>query len=356
MKTFKFLLIIIGIVLIPLLTFLLFLYTQDRLVILYRKTNEKTEIPFSSYQEKLTGIFITETEEKKIPFSISFDTFDKNHPENFIHTLLYQFFHYINLENIGNMNYDLYHVALNNKSIIINGSLHQTKALSPLNEYLFLKSIFITITKIFPFIESVYFYTDEQPLKLQYVLPFFTKEMINEELSTTVKSPNNAILSKHQLYLIPFFEGNGNQIEGIFEKNLFQKNQTAFFLPKNKNGTTKYYQEINQYKSTEPSKIIVYLTIKQAEEEHLDIVSYPVIPEEEYIYELTSYPLRQNNDIINSLVSRFKKEFPSITHYSFPFIPIINTIYPALYITISIKSISDVENILYRIQNIHLNS
>jgi hypothetical protein len=355
MKKFKIFLILLSIILIPCITFLFFLYKQDRLLILYKKSNNKK---YSSLldTEKLSGIFSTETEEKKIPFSITFDTFNKDNPEDFIYSILYQFFHYINLENIGKINYDLYHVALDNKNIIINGSLHQTTLLSPYQEYLFIKSIFITIKNIFPFVERIYFYNDELPLALRFMLPFFTTEMLpskNQLISPDFQK--NELLTEHELLLIPFFEGNGNQIQGIFEKNLFQKYSERYYIPKNKHNSDEYFKEINQYKLNTPLKIILYISIKETKDEHLDIVYYPIIPEKEFVYEIDPYPLPKENKIIEALLYKFKNGFNSVSYYSFPFIPIINTIYPSLYITIGIKNINELENVLNKIKNILLN-
>jgi hypothetical protein len=355
MKISKILLAIISILVIPLLTFLFFLYRQDRLIILYKKNHEKKNSVLSSYEERLSGILITEKEVKKIPFSITFDTFDKNNPEEFIYAVLYQFFHYINLEYIGKMNYDLYHVAINNKSIIINGSLNQIELLSPYAEYILLKSIFLTIKNIFPFIESIYFYNDELPLKLNYILPFFTKEMILEEPSNIHNElETNRDLIPYELFFIPFFQGNGNKIEDIFEKNLFQKNESTFFIPKNKHNTDEYFKEINQYKVEIPNKIIFYITIKHGEKEHLDIVYYAVIPEEEIAYQVDLYPSLQKNTILDSIIHQLKKSFNSISLYAYPFIPLINTVYPSLYITISIKNKNELIPTLEKIKKINL--
>lgn len=354
MKISRILLILLSIILISFFTFLFFLYKQDRLIILYKKCNNKKYSSSLLHNEKLSGILSTETGEKIIPFSITFDTFNKDNPEDFIYSILYQFFHYINLENIGKMNYDLYHVALDNKSIIINGSLDQTTLLSPYQEYLFLKSVFVTIKNIFPFIETIYFYNNEVPLALQFLLPFFTTEMLPTK-NQAYNFQNNQLLAEHELLLIPFFEGNGNQIQGIFEKNLFQKYSDAFYIPKNKQNNDEYFKEINQYKVTTPLKIILYISIKESQEEHLDIAYYPVIPEKEFIWEIDPYPIAIDNKIIDLLLYKFKNTFNAVSYYSFPFIPIINTIYPSLYITIGVKNIHDLENIIYKIKNILLN-
>ena len=222
MKIYKTFFFILLLVLIPFFTVVLFLYRQNRLVILYKKNNITSSNELLTYQEKLFGTVITDKEEKKIPFSITFNTFDKNAPEDFLYAILYQFFHYINLENIGKMNYELNHVGYNNKNIIIiNGSLHQKKILTPYEEFLFLKSIFITISTIFPAIETIYFYDDEVPLKLNYHLPFFIKEMVISNHNIAKEYSDNKLATFYKVVLIPFFEGNGNIINGIFEKNLF---------------------------------------------------------------------------------------------------------------------------------------
>lgn len=355
MKIYKTLFFSLCLLLIPFFTFLLFLYKQDRLVILYKKNNKKNTHQIISYQEKLFGILITEKEERKIPFSITFDTFDKNHPENFLYTIMYQFFHYINLENIGKINYDLHHVALKNKSIIINGSLNQTELLSPFNEFLLLKSIFITIKNIFSSIEAVYFYDDEKPLKLQYHLPFFTEAMLNLNQKITCDSSISKLLGKYEILLIPFFQGNGNIIEGIFEKNIFQKNTTPIFIPKNKINSDDYFKEINQYQVNIPNKIIVYLTIKQTEKDHLDIVYYPVISENSGIYELEPYPYRKQNTIIDGFLFQCKKQFNSVSFHTFPCIPLINTVYPSVYIILSTSDKEKIRETLEKIKNINLN-
>lgn len=354
MKIYRILLLIFYAILISFFTFLFFLYKQDRLIILYKKNSTEKREFLSQYQEKLFGILITNKEEKKIPFSITFDSYDKNHSEDFIYTILYQFFHFINLENIGKIHYDLHHVACNHNTIIINGSLDQKIILSPQEEFLLLKSIFITLHNILPGIESIYFYDDENPLKLNYVLPFITKDiaMPNHNISKNVN--NTELIVKDDIVIIPYFEGNGNSIDGVFEKNVFQQNQSILFFPKNKKGSNEYYREINQYQSDNPNKIIFFITIQQAEREQLDIVYYPVIPEGIDIYEFQNYPLRQNNKKIDNLLSLFKSKYNGTSFFSYPFMPLINIIYPSVYIIISVKNKEEIKPLLNRIKNITL--
>ncbi len=355
MKIYKILLIIIFIVLIPIFTLIFFLYKEDRILILYKKNNIANTRQLQTYQNKLFGTLIKNKEIIKIPFSITFDTFDKNHPEDFLYSIMYQFFHYMNLEYIGKINYNLNHIVLNNKNIILNGSLEQTKPLSSQDEFFLLKSIFLTINNIFPYIESIYFYNDEIPLKLNHILPFFTKSMLDEKnISKNIN--NDKKLLKNQIILIPYFQGNGNLIDGIYEKNIFQKHQnTCIFIPKHKIGTEEYFKEINQYKIENTEKIIFYITIKEDTKEHIDLIYYPVIPEENLIYEFESYPLCKKNNIIENTLSFFKTNFSPTSFYSYPFIPIINTIYPSLYIIIYVTNKEQITNILNKIESINLN-
>lgn len=282
-KLFQFL--ILGILLMG-LTFLFYLYKQNRLIILFKKNSITKNDYTNLYQEKLYGTILTEEEEeKKIPFSISFDSFDKKHPENFIYTILYQYFHYFNIENIGEVSYDLYHVALNHQALIINGRLNKIKPQSPYKEFFFLKSIYLTIRNIFPFISQLYLYNEENPLLLNYTLPFFTQEMIEKQRE--IESLDNIqSLSNYEIILIPFLNSSGKSIAGILEKNIFQKNQNIVFFPKNKINSEEYFKEINQYQNTESSdKIICFITIQESNREQIDIISYPIIPEDLLIYQ-----------------------------------------------------------------------
>ncbi len=139
------------------------------------------------------------------------------------------------------------------------------------------------------------------------------------------------------------------------KKIYFKKIKISFFFPKNKINSEEYFKEINQYQNTESSdKIICFITIQESNREQIDIISYPIIPEDLLIYQTnTSFPTQQNNQVINSIVRLFKKKFSVVKFHSFPFISIINTIYPAIYIIISTKNSDNASIILQKIKTLN---
>jgi hypothetical protein len=323
---------LIILIIFPIITFFLYLYKNDRLIILYRKYNNDKINFFSFSEDKIYGIFFNNFIIETIPLSINFEDFDKNNPEDFLYKALYQYFHYININFIGKISYELHHVVLEKKSVIINGSLYASKLMSAQEEFLFLKGIFLTLENIIPGIEVIYFYDDQELLKLKYINPFITKKMISYKLDQTLINADILNRKINKVTIIPYFEGNGNCIDKIFEKNFFQKYNNDIYIPKNKKNTDLYFKEINQLHINNSNQLIIFLSLVNSIEDKIEIISYPILSEDSLIEIKQEYSLPKFDSLLNSICLKFKNILINTSFFCYPFIPFFNIVYPSLYI------------------------
>jgi hypothetical protein len=171
-----------------------------------------------------------------------------------------------------------------------------------------------------------------------------------------IKYTNNNdedILLNYDIIFIPYFNGNGNIINGIFEKNIFQQYSKSNMLrPKNKKNSLAYFQEINQFNPLKKNKLIIYVAIQYNKKSQIEIISYPTIPENTSIHTQEEYPPYENNHFITTIINTLKNKLHCTSCLIYPFIPIINTIYPSIYLLISVNNEIDAIDMLEKINSI----
>jgi hypothetical protein len=343
----------ISLIIIPGITYLIFLYKQDRLIILYKNNSSQKANLFNFCENKINGMIYHHTSQETIPLSINYETFNKESPDTFLYNALYQYFHFLNLNNIGKYSYTLHHIAIKNKTLIINGALYCTIPLSPHQEHLLLKSIFHTVIEIVPYIESIYFYDDEKPLPLHHLLPFITKKIFHNK-KIIPQSTVDPVAKPLITTIIPYFEGNGNTIDKIFEKNFFQKDTDNIYIPKNKQLSHLYFKEINQLHAEHPNQIIIYVTLREDQEERIDIINFPILSPDDNIKTIIQYPQLIQSDVINKLEETCNNKLAFCHFYTYPFIPLLNTVYPSLYVIISGNNREKITNTITQLKTLFL--
>jgi hypothetical protein len=319
-------------IVIVIATGLFYLYQNNRIIVLWQKEDELKKN--YSYLPNIDsyGIWIDSRtgKEKKITCSIDKDAYQNvTEKEDLLYLYLYKYFYYINIENIGKFQYNLNHLVINDKIAIINGKLFCNKDFSAEEEYLFLKSIFLTIKILSPHIQEIYFYNDSSLLEMKYIIPFFNEDMLIKEY----KENNNTNITGYSYLLVPFIQGIGNKLFSIYEKNIFQGySNSRIFLPKAKNRDA-FPQEINTYKINDPNKIILYLSFVPSTENKVMIYYYPFINKDNPLFELSDFPqILKNNPLYTQTLHTIYTGFSNCHCMIAPLNLFFDTAYPSFYI------------------------
>lgn len=349
MKIYKALLysilIIIG-------TILLYLYQNNRIIVLWQK--EDVLKKNYSYLPNIDshGIWIEARtgKEKKITCSIEKDAYQNvTEKEDLLYLYLYKYFYYINIENLGIFQYNLNHITIYEKLAIINGKLLCNKDFSIEEEYLFLKSIFLTIKVFSPHVQEIYFYNDSKLLEMKYIIPFFNEDMLINEC----KEKNNMSSISYSYVIVPFIQGIGNKLFSIYEKNIFQSyTNSHIFLAKAKNRND-FPQEINTYKIHDSNKIILYLSFVQSTENKVMVYYYPFINKENLLFELPEFPnVLKNNSLYIETLHTMKTGFSNCHCMIAPLTFFFDTVYPSFYIIFYVTNEKQIKEILQTLDSL----
>lgn len=198
----------------------LFLFLSDRLIIIPFKHIFKKEDEDSLLIENKNIKLFSNFNNKNTIFNLNlkFDIDSSSDYEN----LLIKYFSYIYQESNGELIVKLNNCALGRNLLIIdfNINLKNNLKFTINDEYNFHINIFKTIKSINPSIKRIYFYKDGKPFFFKYLGCFIDNEIF-EDLK--IKKNLNEIKENIKIKIVPILNKNGNLINGIYEKNIFQK-------------------------------------------------------------------------------------------------------------------------------------
>lgn len=348
--------ILIGIIII-LTSVFYYLFQTNRIILQYDTSYLSTKTPpiilFPEKSTEIHGIYYTTLGElKKIPLQLSYEEYKNfDDQEKILSAYLHQYFYYLNLEKNSALNYFFYHLVVEEDSVILNLHLEKKRKLSLEEEYHLLKGLFLTIQNIVKKTTVVYFFDGEKPLPLTYLIPFFSLNFLEKYSEKKQEQMNHKEFQT--LYIIPLLIDNGNICEDTYEKNIFQsfQNQEYIFTPKQKYPF--FFEEINQHSLDIVNKVILYTNISIRENKKIKAYYYPVHSRTKIKNRASRWilPEEESDSSYLSNLSLMKDLELSLA----PIIPLINTIYPSLYITIEAPSIKDAQETLSEITFVLLN-
>lgn len=291
-----------------------FLYKTEKIIFL----TSSNEIFFKDsinknqkYEEKriINGIYIRDFNEiRSIPIYLSDSLFQSKNPEIFFHDAFFQFFRYINIYEVDNFVLSLNHVAISNKKMIINMQMNKKKELSVAQEVNLVRSIYLTVKNILPYIENIYFYDDTEQFNFRHLLPYINKEIMDfvcKDDGTTKQ------FLLEQSILIPLIDKfNGNVINDIFERNIFQSvTFFSLFFMKYPFYTEEWFKEIYNFDTHQNSQFFIYFgNFSQSSEPTIKIFMYPFLTDSDTVSLLSEIDRKIvfNQDIFSE-VERIKK-------------------------------------------------
>lgn len=336
-----------------------YLYQNNRIILKYEPKKKDTSLIDNKYFLKcnrIEGVYYNEEQTiQKIPLTLSEEDYNNSdNQEKIIHTYLHKYFYYLNLEKNNPTTCTLYHIALDRNTLIINFHLEKKRKLSVIEEHYIVKSLFLTVKNILPSIENVYFFDREDPLKLDYLIPFFSNLFLDKSYDKKIEDNEYKI---DFIYIIPFIKDNGKRCEDTYEKNIFQSFSLSEYIYFPQKSYPTYFEEINQLSINRPKKIILYINInininKDKKVKYLFFPSYSPI---KITTSKSQWPIISDtkNSIESFYINKLLKISNSTSEIS-PLLPIRKTIYPSIYVNIDAANINEAKKVLEEIVHILL--
>lgn len=334
---------------------IMYFYSSNRIIILWHKNSFVQKEINKALQGNYQGIWIDPKTEinSNIPIHIPQESiYNGINQDQLLNIFLQSYFHHINIEYSKKYSFTFKHAIIYNQNIIIQGYYNNKVKLEILDEYFFLKSIFLSLKLIIPNLKLIILYHNDKLLELEHLLPFFSHHMLIEydkikNNHTIQNEENNHHTTKiHIAYLS---EKLGNKIDNHYEKNIYQlstyKNKftilTKDILEKNNN-------MINQAFEKGRNNIVYYTEFIQNQLSKLYVFYYPFLSssDDTIIESVTAIPSLKINNVDIENISLLKKHFPHAIFCIAPLKIFFNTVYSQFFLLHYIESFENIKHIL----------
>jgi hypothetical protein len=318
-----------------------FYYSGRIIIITHKNFSEETQTSFANIFNH-QAVWINPNNENRNVINIHVSEKSDNimqSQEKLLNLYLQSYFHHINIEYNDKYTYHFKHALLTNNIVIIQGTMNQIKELTILDEYFFLKSVFLSIQAFIPSIKKIIFYSEDKLLPLEHCIPYFNQQMLIEYHK--IKSIPTASIHKNALYIGYTNTILGNSIDKQYEKSIYQKPlYKKQFLSITKEDLKNNTNLINHFCHTNNKQIIYYNQLEQDETEKTYIFYYPFLTWDNNEIEHTCSLLPDihiTNDDITKL-QQLESTFPHSKAYLAPLKLFFNTIYQQFFLLHKITS------------------